>query len=101
MPADDHLLMEIHKISVLQRLAVAASCLIFYLLAIKLPIYRVVDIALLATLALLACVEKLCSTMNLISVERDWVCTASLPRLIPYFKVKANFNLIGCGGRWR
>lgn len=32
-----------------------------------------VNISLLATLAVLACIEKLGSIMNLISVERDWV----------------------------
>lgn len=36
---------------------------------------HVVDVCLLATLAFLACVEKLCSIMNLVSVERDWVFT--------------------------
>lgn len=58
---------------VLQRVVVAASCAIFYLLAIGLPMRSVVDTCLLATLALLACVEKLCSVLNLVSVERDWV----------------------------
>jgi hypothetical protein len=36
---------------------------------------EVVDQCLLATLALLACIEKLCSVMNLVSVEKDWVGT--------------------------
>ncbi|KAJ6010190.1 iron-regulated transporter [Penicillium canescens] len=34
---------------------------------------QVVNQCLLATLALLACIEKLCSVMNLVSVEKDWV----------------------------
>ncbi|KAJ5653951.1 hypothetical protein N7490_000954 [Penicillium lividum] len=58
---------------VLQRLVVATSCVIFYLLAIGLPMKRVVRTCLLVTLTLLACIEKLCSVLNLISVEKDWV----------------------------
>lgn len=68
-----HLLIEHPANVVLQRVVVAASCAIFYLLAIGLPMRSVVDTCLLATLALLACVEKLCSVLNLVSVERDWV----------------------------
>ena len=56
-----------------QRLVVAASCVIFWLLAsgwhMSDPLIR----GLLAVLALLACVEKLASVMNLVSVEKDWV----------------------------
>jgi iron-regulated transporter 1 len=58
---------------VLQRLVVTGSCVLFYIFAIGLPIAHVVKIGLLALLALLACVEKLCAIMNLVSVERDWV----------------------------
>ncbi|OGM44240.1 putative iron-regulated transporter [Aspergillus bombycis] len=58
---------------VLQRVVVAASCVIFYLLAMGLPMLSAMDNILLVALALLACIEKLCSIMNLISVERDWV----------------------------
>jgi iron-regulated transporter 1 len=58
---------------VLQRLVVAASCVIFYLLAIGLPMERVINTCLLAILTLLACFEKLCSVLNLVSVEKDWV----------------------------
>ena len=47
--------------------------MIFYLLALGLPILSEMDNILLVVLALLACVEKLCSIMNLVSVERDWV----------------------------
>lgn len=60
---------------VLQRCAVAVSCVIFYLLTIRLRMSQVVDQCLLAILALLASIEKLCSVMNLISVEKDWVRT--------------------------
>ncbi|KAJ5190710.1 uncharacterized protein N7498_009695 [Penicillium cinerascens] len=58
---------------VLQRLVVAASCAIFYLLAIDLPMKRVVKNCLLVILTLLACLEKLCSVLNMVSVEKDWV----------------------------
>jgi iron-regulated transporter 1 len=62
-----------NSFTVLQRLVVAASCVIFYLLAIGLPMTRVVNVCLLATLTLLACIEKLCSVLNMVSVEKDWV----------------------------
>ncbi|KAJ5151908.1 iron-regulated transporter [Penicillium capsulatum] len=58
---------------VFQRVPVAVSCMIFYVLAIGLDVPKLVDNLLLAALALLACIEKLCSVMNLVSVERDWV----------------------------
>ena len=57
----------------LQRLAVAESCVIFNLLAIDVPMTWAVNISLLATLTLLACFEKLGSILNLVSVEKDWV----------------------------
>ncbi len=58
---------------VLQRLPVAVSCLGFYLLASGWSIPGVIKTALLAILALLACIEKLASITNLVSVEKDWV----------------------------
>ncbi|KAI9782194.1 MAG: hypothetical protein M1839_005308 [Geoglossum umbratile] len=58
---------------VLQRLVVAGSCVVFYILAIDLPLAHGAKTGLLVLLALLACVEKLCAIMNLVSVERDWV----------------------------
>ncbi|RPA71539.1 hypothetical protein BJ508DRAFT_89814 [Ascobolus immersus RN42] len=58
-----------------QRLAVAASCGIFWVLE-----WRVKSVrggrgndGMFAALVLLACVEKMASVMNLVSVERDWV----------------------------
>lgn len=59
--------------AVFQRLAVAASCVVFWLLATgrKVPDFK---LWMLGLLAVLACVEKLCDIMNTISVERDWVC---------------------------
>lgn len=59
---------------VLQRLAVAGSCVLFYVLAIRLKMPGGSKVGLLALLAIFACVEKLCAIMNLVSVERDWVC---------------------------
>ena len=62
------------KYVVFQRLAVAASCVVFWALArgyAEQPLSRG---CLLALLAVLACVEKLSSIMNFISVEKDWVC---------------------------
>lgn len=68
-----------------QRLAVAASCVVFLLLSVGFPMAQAVDKTLLAVLAILACIEKLGSVMNLVAVERDWVCHASvyeIPKLI-------------------
>jgi solute carrier family 40 (iron-regulated transporter), member 1 len=65
-----------------QRVAVAASCGAFWVMERRLRGSAgggggggdwVVS-ALFALVVLLACVEKLCSVMNLIAVERDWVC---------------------------
>lgn len=58
---------------VAQRLAVASSCVILYILAIRVPCTRGENIGMLVLLAFLACIEKLCSIMNLVSVEKDWV----------------------------
>ena len=66
----------------LQRLAVAASCAIFYFLKVEIQMARGIQYSLLATLALLACMEKLCSIMNMVSVERDWVRTELLEAFV-------------------
>ncbi|KAK6526477.1 hypothetical protein TWF694_005063 [Orbilia ellipsospora] len=56
-----------------QRLVVAASCGIFYYLMVV-PYYSSdLSKSLLAVLAFLACIEKLGSIMNLVSVEKDWI----------------------------
>ncbi|KAK6214417.1 hypothetical protein LQW54_004466 [Pestalotiopsis sp. IQ-011] len=57
-----------------QRLAVAASCAILWIMErrVGLVTVRVTD-GQFALVVLLACVEKLCSVMNLVSIERDWV----------------------------
>ncbi|KAJ8514852.1 hypothetical protein ONZ45_g7653 [Pleurotus djamor] len=58
---------------VVQRTAVAISCVLFYLLAIEWRGISGHKPTVLSVLALLACVEKLAAIMNLVSVERDWV----------------------------
>ncbi|KAI1826361.1 Ferroporti-1 [Xylaria intraflava] len=58
---------------IFQRLAVAVSCVIFYILAIELPLGHGAKTGMLALLSFLACIEKLCSIMNTVSVEKDWV----------------------------
>ncbi|PTB61595.1 hypothetical protein BBK36DRAFT_62629, partial [Trichoderma citrinoviride] len=62
---------------VFQRLVVAASCAIFYALAVDLPLGSGVRAGLLAAVTILACVEKLCSILNMVSVEKDWVVVVS------------------------
>ena len=59
-----------------QRGAVMLSCLGFWALSkdvLNFPGSRPLLIAILTVLAILACVEKLCSIMNIIAIERDWV----------------------------
>ncbi|RJE26723.1 iron-regulated transporter [Aspergillus sclerotialis] len=56
-----------------QRLAVAASCIILWVLAKGYAEQSLHRGLLLAVLAVLACVEKLGSIMNFIAVEKDWV----------------------------
>ncbi|TDZ13415.1 Solute carrier family 40 member 2 [Colletotrichum spinosum] len=56
-----------------QRLAVAMSCGIFLALERLGDLQGDLQNGLFATVVGLACVEKLCSVMNLVSVERDWV----------------------------
>ncbi|EME49129.1 hypothetical protein DOTSEDRAFT_68004 [Dothistroma septosporum NZE10] len=58
-----------------QRLAVAISCVLFFLMA-KLERLRhglILSASLIAALSALACAEKLAWVLNTISVERDWV----------------------------
>ena len=56
-----------------QRLAVILSCLGFWALFTNITGFPSLRLLLMALLAVLACVEKLCSIMNLIAIERDWV----------------------------
>lgn len=55
------------------RPVVAASYVVFYILAVRLPPRRGGENGLLVLLPFLGCIEKLCSIMNLISIEKDWV----------------------------
>lgn len=56
-----------------QRIAVVGSCAIFsVLLETSVKDERAVN-GLFACTVVLACVEKLCAVMNLVSIERDWV----------------------------
>jgi len=53
--------------------------MIFYLLSTRLRIDEGGKNGLLALATFLACIEKLCSILNLVSVEKDWVrCTIHL-----------------------
>ncbi|TFB00929.1 Solute carrier family 40 member 1 [Trichoderma ghanense] len=63
---------------VFQRLVVAASCAIFFVLAADVPLSPGVKAGLLAVVTVLACVEKLCSILNMVSVEKDWVSHRAL-----------------------
>ena len=56
-----------------QRVAVAASCAVFWVLEVGIVKGGLAYHLLFGTLVVLACIEKLCAVMNLISVERDWV----------------------------
>ncbi|KAK1993847.1 hypothetical protein LX36DRAFT_661103 [Colletotrichum falcatum] len=58
---------------VFQRLAVSASCAVFYVLSTRLPLSGHGRMGLLALLSVLACAEKLYSIVNTVSVEKDWV----------------------------
>lgn len=59
---------------VYQRFAVVVTCFLFWLMTFTptgtpSPEFSI----LLACLIMFACVERLCATMNMVSVERDWV----------------------------
>lgn len=58
---------------VCQRVAVAGSCLLLWLMAAGFTQEQTLKMVLLGVLSLIACVEKLSSMLNLLSVERDWV----------------------------
>ncbi|KAI1091948.1 Ferroporti-1 [Rostrohypoxylon terebratum] len=58
---------------VFQRLVVAMSCVVFYIMALHEELDGKTKAGMLVFLSFLACVEKLCSIMNFVSVEKDWV----------------------------
>lgn len=63
------------RLSILvQRIMVAASCVIFYLLCLGLSSSTGVVAGMLVVLAVLSCFEKLASILNIVAVEKDWVC---------------------------
>lgn len=68
-----HLVFSLLTLAVSQRLAVAVSCVIFYLLAKAQHAPQGMRTGLLVLLILMACIEKLAAIMNLVSVEKDWV----------------------------
>ncbi|RBQ96557.1 hypothetical protein VDGD_04326 [Verticillium dahliae] len=59
--------------TVFQRIAVAISCAAFYVLVLGLPLGRAGEAGVLVILSLFACVEKICSIMNMVAVDKDWV----------------------------
>ncbi|KAK8044654.1 hypothetical protein PG993_004678 [Apiospora rasikravindrae] len=66
--------LQVVRVSIVgERLAVALSCAIFGLFASRGSMDSRWNTGLMALLAFLACIEKLCSTLNLISIEKDWV----------------------------
>ncbi|KFX90992.1 hypothetical protein V490_06142, partial [Pseudogymnoascus sp. VKM F-3557] len=60
-----------------QRLAVAASCAIFLILYKRKELGSKLRVGFFVVNILLACIEKLCSVLNLVSIERDWVVVIS------------------------
>lgn len=58
---------------IVQRIMVAASCVIFYLLCLEIPSSTGAGVGMLVVLAVLACFEKLASILNSVAVEKDWV----------------------------
>lgn len=56
-----------------QRLSVVVSCILFYLLSTTFINRPWLQFVCLGLLSAIACIEKLCSIMNLVAVERDWV----------------------------
>ena len=60
-----------------QRASVVISCLILGLLTTEFVRHTSLKSILLIVVYLLACIEKLCSVVNLIAIERDWVVIIS------------------------
>lgn len=70
--------LEVVRLSIFgQRASVVLSCLGFGALSTGSLGFPGVRMFLMAVLVLLACVEKLCSIMNVIAIERDWVVVVS------------------------
>lgn len=83
------------RISIIgQRLAVAVSCGVFMMLYTRTTLSIGVRNGLFAINILLACVEKLCSIMNLVSIERDWVVVITEDDPLQRRKVNARMRRI-------
>lgn len=68
-----------YSVPVYQRLVTVVSCALFYLLAVKGGAWGPGrEYGIVAALVAMACVEKLCAIMNLVSIEKDWVSTTYL-----------------------
>lgn len=65
---------------VAQRIAVVVSCILLWILGFNKELTTAPEIGILVCLAACACVEKLAAVMNLVSVERDWVCHSLICR---------------------
>ena len=61
-----------------QRSVVIVSCIGFGSLLLQGFSSDLFQYTTLSVLILLACIEKLCSIMNTIAIERDWVCNLHL-----------------------
>ncbi|TFK68075.1 hypothetical protein BDN72DRAFT_842291 [Pluteus cervinus] len=70
---DNNERLKVVRVSIVaRRIAILASCVGFWVLIFK-KTTRTVELAVFAALVALACVEKLCSILNLVAVERDWL----------------------------
>lgn len=70
--------LKVVRVSIIgQRLAVAASCGIFLILYQRKEFGTKLRVGLFVVNIFLSCIEKLCSVLNLVSVERDWVVVIS------------------------
>lgn len=56
-----------------QRIPVATSCALFWIILWKSGIAQRTTYGLFAVIVMLGCIEKLSSGVNLVSVERDWI----------------------------
>lgn len=66
-----------------QRVSVIASCGLLYLLKQQVNMQGQQRTRVFAVVVLFACLEKVCSVINLVSVERDWVSVQSRYYLCP------------------
>lgn len=68
----------------------------FYALSYGLVASNAAKIGFLIALTFLACIEKLCSIMNLVSVEKDWVCNNTLTSRLQ--RSRSGTGRSGCSG---